>query len=236
MSKEYILKRVDKINDRNKLFKKKSIYTFKKQNKIQKMSQANDTVAQRAESNTNLKMLSGVHTGQVKWFNRRRGYGFIKIIQSRENEGDGHESFIGKDVFVHQSHIKPQKSSYRSLEENEYVELGLSVDDKNVTQAVNVTGILGGSLLCDVQHERPVRSGNGNGSGSQDDDGETEGREFRTPKYHQRRNRNYRGYRNQGNHSSRDSAQRESSQTQDSAESSEGGRKGNYFSGLEESH
>ena len=30
MSKEYILKRVDKINDRNKLFKKKSIYTFKK--------------------------------------------------------------------------------------------------------------------------------------------------------------------------------------------------------------
>ena len=103
-------------------------------------------------------MLAGVHTGQVKWFNRRRGYGFIKIIQSRDNEEPENESFIGKDVFVHQSHIKPQKSSYRSLEENEYVELGLSVDDKNVTQAVNVTGILGGSLLCDVQHERPVRT------------------------------------------------------------------------------
>ena len=74
------------------------------------MSDVNQEVATRAENNTNLKMLSGVHTGQVKWFNRRRGYGFIKIIQSRDSEEAENESFIGKDVFVHQSHIKPQKS------------------------------------------------------------------------------------------------------------------------------
>ena len=82
---------------------------------------SNQSVENRAEGNVNLKMLSGLHTGQVKWFNRRRGYGFIKILESRQNE-DSNESFIGKDVFVHQSHIKPQKSTYRSLEENEYVE------------------------------------------------------------------------------------------------------------------
>jgi cold shock CspA family protein len=99
--------------------------------------------------NTNLKMLSGVHTGQVKWFNRRRGYGFITIINSR-CVNDEQESFIGKDVFVHQSHIKPKKSTYRSLEENEYVEFNLSLDDKNVTQAVNITGLMDGTLLCDA--------------------------------------------------------------------------------------
>ena len=97
-------------------------------------------------NNVNLKMLDGNHTGQVKWFNRRRGYGFIKIIKSEQSE----EDFIGKDVFVHQSNITPKKSTYRSLEENEYVEFSLSLDNRNTTQAVNVTGILKGSLLCDA--------------------------------------------------------------------------------------
>ena len=79
--------------------KKLMIYKLKK-NKINKMSEINQEVASKAESNTNLKMLAGVHTGQVKWFNRRRGYGFIKIIQTRDNEVAENESFIGKDVFV----------------------------------------------------------------------------------------------------------------------------------------
>ena len=73
-------------------------------------------------NNGNLKMLQGKHTGQVKWFNRRRGYGFIKILKSEDSE----EDFIGKDVFVHQSNISPKISTYRSLEENEYVEFMLS--------------------------------------------------------------------------------------------------------------
>lgn len=189
------------------------------------MSTVNEKIAQRAESNTNLKMLAGIHTGQVKWFNRRRGYGFIKIIQSRESEEDSTESFIGKDVFVHQSHIKPQKSTYRSLEQNEYVELGLSVDDKNVTQAVNVTGILGGSLLCDVQHERPARGG------VEGESGDGEGT-FRTPKYHQRRNRRFRG----GNRTQDSGVQEEVEGSGEVVEGDGARGDGNYFSGLEESH
>ena len=185
------------------------------------MSEANQKVASRAESNTNLSMLAGVHTGQVKWFNRRRGYGFIKIIQTRDNKEKENESFIGKDVFVHQSHIKPQKSSYRSLEENEYVELGLSVDDKNVTQAVNVTGILGGSLLCDVQTERPVRN-------FTVPEGETavESGDFRTPKYHQRRGKNFRP---------RMTDRRQTETSTDSESNTNNKGDSNYFAGLEES-
>ena len=190
------------------------------------MSDVNHEVAERAESNANLKMIAGVHTGQVKWFNRRRGYGFIKIIQSRDNEEPENESFIGKDVFVHQSHIKPQKSSYRSLEENEYVELGLSVDDKNVTQAVNVTGILGGSLLCDVLHERPVRT-----SSLPEGETSTEGGDFRTPKYHQRRGRNFRNSKSRQSPSSNTDGDGQST-TNDSHARGDG----NYFSGLDESN
>ena len=102
-------------------------------------------------NNVNLTMLSGLHTGQVKWFNRRRGYGFIRILRSDNTEDS---TYIGKDVFVHQSHITPKESSYRTLEDNEYVEFGLSLDDKNTTQAINVTGIMNGSLLCDAHVAR----------------------------------------------------------------------------------
>lgn len=171
---------------------------------------------QEAERKSNLQMLAGVHTGQVKWFNRRRGYGFIKIIQSRDGDA---ESFIGKDVFVHQSHIKPQKSSYRSLEENEYVELLLSVDDKNVTQAVNVTGILGGSLLCDVVNERP-----GRGFQSSTEDGD-----FKEPRYNQRNTRT-RQFRNNHHRNDRE-------ENDETPEDTRVSKRGNYFSNLpEDSH
>ena len=101
-------------------------------------------------NNVNLTMLEGLHTGQVKWFNRRRGYGFIKILRSQNTD----DTYVGKDVFVHQSHITPKQSTYRTLEDNEYVEFGLSLDEKNTTQAVNVTGIMNGTLLCDAHAER----------------------------------------------------------------------------------
>jgi cold shock CspA family protein len=114
------------------------------------MSGYNKNIEKQAIKNVNLKMLEGKHTGQVKWFNRRRGYGFIKILKSEDSE----EDFIGKDVFVHQSHITPKQSTYRSLEENEYVEFTLSLDDRNTTQAINVTGIMNGTLLCDAQVEK----------------------------------------------------------------------------------
>ena len=109
------------------------------------------TMENQIVNNVNLTMLEGLHTGQVKWFNRRRGYGFIKILRSDNTEDN---TYVGKDVFVHQSHITPKQSTYRTLEDNEYVEFGLSLDEKNTTQAVNVTGIMNGTLLCDAHVER----------------------------------------------------------------------------------
>ena len=61
-------------------------------------------------------------TGQVKWFNAAKGYGFI----SRHN---------GEEVFVHFSAI--QMSGYRTLEEGIPVEYDLLETPKGL-QAQNV--------------------------------------------------------------------------------------------------
>ena len=57
-------------------------------------------------------------TGLVKWFNTRKGYGFI----SRE---DG-----GRDVFVHYSSIVVPDDSFRDLREGQRVEFILSESER----------------------------------------------------------------------------------------------------------
>lgn len=91
--------------------------------------------------------------GRVKWFNDRRGYGYITCI----SEGD----YFNSDIFVHHTNIRPQESKYRSLYTNEYVQFHLGqadvafdenenpVDSDYKHQATHVTGIAGGPLLCD---------------------------------------------------------------------------------------
>jgi cold shock CspA family protein len=87
------------------------------------------------------------YIGQVKWFNNRLGYGFITIISECDRRNE--------DIFVHQQHITPQTSDYRSLQQGEYVSFLLGKADtegessKHITQAVTVTGVFGGTLMCD---------------------------------------------------------------------------------------
>ncbi len=102
--------------------------------------------------------------GQVKWFNNRLGYGFITIISTGEHSGE--------DIFVHQQHITPKTSDYRSLQQGEYVSFQLGTADtnsegeaaKHTNQAVKVTGVYGGTLMCDqiprrAPSTRPTTSG-----------------------------------------------------------------------------
>ncbi len=63
--------------------------------------------------------------GTVKWFNNRKGYGFI-------NSEDGN------DVFVHYSAIKTEDGEFKSLNENDKVEFEVVDGDKG-PQASNVT-------------------------------------------------------------------------------------------------
>lgn len=82
----------------------------------------------------------GDYIGQCKWFNDVYGYGFITIQAGAEK---------GKDIFVHHSGIQPLNSQYKTLRKGEYVNFNI-VNGDNGQQAVNVTGICGGSLMCDV--------------------------------------------------------------------------------------
>ena len=88
----------------------------------------------------------GSELGQVKWFDNKLGYGFVSVLTN---------SHKGTDIFVHQTNINPLETEYRTLMKGEYISLNISEDDK--IQALNVTGVLGGSLRCD--EPRPVKHG-----------------------------------------------------------------------------
>jgi cold shock protein len=82
----------------------------------------------------------GRYVGQCKWFNDRYGYGFITVTQ-----GD----YKGRDIFVHHSGIKPLNSIYKTLKKGEYINFNI-ISGGHGPQAVDITGIGGGSLMCDV--------------------------------------------------------------------------------------
>lgn len=67
--------------------------------------------------------------GECKWFNSKKGFGFI-------TPKDGSE-----DVFVHQSAIHAE--GFRSLAEKEPVEFDTAIDENGRIKALNVTGPAG---------------------------------------------------------------------------------------------
>ena len=66
-----------------------------------------------------------VRRGMVKWFNNEKGYGFIELGASVNEE----------DIFVHYSAI--EKEGYKTLKEGDVVEFTLIKTNKGC-QAVNV--------------------------------------------------------------------------------------------------
>jgi cold shock CspA family protein len=81
----------------------------------------------------------GTLIGNCKWFNKKLGYGFITAYEGEHK---------GTNIFVHHSCIKPLNSTFRTLRKGEYVHFDVE-NGKNGLQAINVTGVLGGPLMCD---------------------------------------------------------------------------------------
>lgn len=82
-------------------------------------------------------------TGRVKWFNNKSGFGFITVC-------DGIHK--GKDIFAHFSAIRGESSQYKYLVQGEYVEFSLvkSENEQHEYNAADITGIMGGILMCDT--------------------------------------------------------------------------------------
>lgn len=111
------------------------------ENDLQKIEEtdASDEVTQEVIQEVTEKETYGQYTGHTKWFNDKLGYGFITIC-------DGEEK--GKDIFVHHSGVKPLNSNYKTLRKGEYIQFNV-INGMNGLQAVDVTGIKGGPLMCD---------------------------------------------------------------------------------------
>ena len=95
-----------------------------------------------AEQQTSKKYI-----GCVKWFNNKSGYGFITLL-------DNNAELQGRDIFSHHSSIKANGDLYKYLVQGEYVEFQLQkMESRNdhEHQAVNITGILSGDLMCETR-------------------------------------------------------------------------------------
>ena len=114
-------------------------------------------------------------TGRVKWFNNKTGFGFITALTDSEGVKEG------SDVFVHHSAVKVSQEQYRYLVQGEYVEFVLSKLNANASdaaadasasasasassaskhefQAVDVSGVKGGKLICETRWESRASAG-----------------------------------------------------------------------------
>lgn len=93
------------------------------------------------------------YTGRVKWFNQKKGFGFITV-----NEGE----LQGHDIFAHHSDISVQKEQYKYLVQGEYTTFILSdvdtvdnqEDHKYTMKAVDIKGVCGGELMCETRNSQ----------------------------------------------------------------------------------
>jgi cold shock CspA family protein len=117
--------------------------------------------------------------GRVKWFNNRAGFGFVTVLDGEKKDDD---------VFVHHTGVNVSTEQYKYLVQGEYVSFTMKESDNqdHPWQAGDVTGVLGGKLMCETRMENKRES----------NDGEDSDR-------HQRRPQRSRGNNNR-NHNSRE--------------------------------
>jgi cold shock CspA family protein len=103
--------------------------------------------------------------GCVKWFNMKTGFGFLTVVQSV----CGSDLKVGSEIFVHHSNVKVAEEQYRFLVQGEYVEFDVSnvANGQHSCQAINVTGMFGGKLMCETRNDvRQQRGGDEDGDDS----------------------------------------------------------------------
>jgi cold shock protein len=90
--------------------------------------------------NTETNDTVGEHLGQVQWFNKKKGFGFIKNVNDTSTE----------DVFFHFSNICTD--GYKILYPGEFVSMSIEPgnDGKNVCK--NIRGVGGLPLLTDNEN------------------------------------------------------------------------------------
>lgn len=85
-------------------------------------------------------------TGRVKWFDNKKGIGFITVVDGEKKD---------TDIFVHHNAIVVASEQFRYLVQGEYVEFSIipAVGEKFDNQAGNVSGVHGGQLMCETKND-----------------------------------------------------------------------------------
>ena len=104
--------------------------------------------------------------GCVKWFNMKTGFGFLSVVRSVS----GSDLEVGSEIFVHHSNVKVAEEQYRFLVQGEYVEFDVSnvANGQHSCQAVDVTGMFGGKLMCETRNEARQQHGERDEGGGDD--------------------------------------------------------------------
>ncbi len=98
----------------------------------------------------------------------KTGFGFLSVVQSV----CGSDLKVGSEIFVHHSNVKVAEEQYRFLVQGEYVEFDVSnvANGQHSCQAVNVTGMFGGKLMCETRNDaRQQQHGGDREDGGHDD-------------------------------------------------------------------
>lgn len=98
--------------------------------------------------------------GCVKFFDKTAGFGFINVLKNIE-----FAQFSEKDIFVHYSGIHIENQQYKYLVKGEYVEFkivpstkpnGSIINENEKYNAVNITGIQCGKLMCETNYNEYI--------------------------------------------------------------------------------
>ena len=90
------------------------------------------------------------YIGSVKWFDKKKAYGFITTTHRLEENGTVTQ-IDPEDVFVHVTKIRGDREWYKvTLFTGEYVSFQTEIIDSR-KQAIDVTGMFGGKLLCECE-------------------------------------------------------------------------------------
>ena len=90
------------------------------------------------------EMKIGTEVGNVVWFDQKKGFGFVKII----NPGS---EYLNNEIFIHFSSIRSE-SNFKKLYPGENVSLNVEKnegDEKKKFIGKDVTGLHGSRLLVD---------------------------------------------------------------------------------------
>ena len=82
-------------------------------------------------------------TGIVKWFDNKKGFGMITVLESTHK---------GNDIFAHHSEVRVTVQQYKYLVAGEYVtfEVNHIVGDETKLTAVDIKGVLDGPVMCET--------------------------------------------------------------------------------------